>query len=98
MRAAVRSAQRFITGPAWADYIISPFNINATATDDELDAFIRANSGTLDHVVGTAAMSARGAGYGVVDPDLRVKGLRGLRIVDASVFVRSWLDWQRRNY
>ncbi|KAF9002519.1 pyranose dehydrogenase [Cyathus striatus] len=37
------------------------------------------------HPVGTAAMSAKGATHGVVDPDLRVKGIRGLRIVDASV-------------
>ncbi|KAJ7187861.1 alcohol oxidase [Mycena filopes] len=41
---------------------------------------------TEDHPVGTAAMAAVDASYGVVDPDLRVKGLRGLRVVDASVF------------
>jgi choline dehydrogenase len=30
-------------------------------------------------------MAPNGAPYGVVDPDLRVKGLIGLRIVDLSV-------------
>ena len=36
------------------------------------------------HAVGTAAMSERGASWGVLDPDLRVKGTKGLRVVDAS--------------
>ena len=36
------------------------------------------------HAVGTAAMSERGAQWGVLDPDLRVKGTTGLRVVDAS--------------
>jgi choline dehydrogenase-like flavoprotein len=40
------------------------------------------------HLVGSAAMSAPDADYGVVNPDLRVKGVTGLRIVDASVMVR----------
>ncbi|KAJ7853173.1 hypothetical protein B0H14DRAFT_2354486 [Mycena olivaceomarginata] len=33
-------------------------------------------------------MSPRGAQYGVVDPDLKVKGIAGLRVIDASVLVR----------
>ena len=36
------------------------------------------------HGIGTAAMSERGAKWGVLDPDLRVKGTTGLRVVDAS--------------
>ncbi|KAJ7881442.1 aryl-alcohol oxidase [Mycena leptocephala] len=40
---------------------------------------------TVYHPVGTAGMSPKGATWGVVDPDLSVKGLTGLRIVDLSV-------------
>ncbi|KAF7305846.1 Alcohol oxidase [Mycena chlorophos] len=53
--------------------------------DAELDVYIRAHTGTVFHPVGTASMSPIGAEWGVVDPDLRVKGVNGLRIVDLSV-------------
>ncbi|KAJ7493660.1 alcohol oxidase [Mycena latifolia] len=86
LREAVRSIQRFLEAPTWTDYIIAPISINTTVSDSELDAYIRDHAVTIDHPVGTAAMSSTGAEYGVVDPDLTVKGLRGLRIVDASVF------------
>ncbi|KAJ7733598.1 aryl-alcohol oxidase precursor [Mycena olivaceomarginata] len=85
MREAVRSAQRFVAAPTLADYILSPFSLNDTASDTEVDAYIHDHATTLDHPVGTAAMSASDADYGVVDPDLTVKGVGGLRIVDASV-------------
>lgn len=74
-----------MAGPAWKDYIISPLQ-NQT-TDDELDQLIRGNAGSIWHGSGSAGMSAKDARYGVVDPDLRVKGVQGLRIVDASVLV-----------
>ncbi|KAG6844222.1 hypothetical protein H0H87_008700 [Tephrocybe sp. NHM501043] len=83
MREAIRSARRFVAAPAWADYTISRVS-NAT-TDAELDLYIRSNVNTIFHAVGTAAMSPKGARHGVVDPDLRVKGVGGLRIMDASV-------------
>ncbi|TFK37492.1 aryl-alcohol oxidase-like protein [Crucibulum laeve] len=83
MREAVRAARRFISAPAWSDYIIS--QVNNTATDTELDQYIRDGSISIFHGVGTAGMSARDANYGVVDPDLLVKGVEGLRIVDASI-------------
>jgi hypothetical protein len=46
-------------------------------------------TGTFTHGVGSAAMSPRGASWGVVDPDFRVKGTSGLRIIDASVLVST---------
>ncbi|EEB95388.1 hypothetical protein MPER_05651 [Moniliophthora perniciosa FA553] len=84
MREALRSSVRFMSSSAWNGFVISP-PTNAT-TDDELDEFIRENASTIFHPVGTAAMSPRGASWGVVDPDLKVKGVDGLRVVDASVF------------
>jgi choline dehydrogenase len=52
-------------------------------SDDDLDAYIRAHAGVTQHPVGTCAM---GAGpLTVVDPDLRVRGADGLRVVDASI-------------
>ncbi|KDR73180.1 hypothetical protein GALMADRAFT_125264 [Galerina marginata CBS 339.88] len=86
MREAVRSAERFVAAPAWKDYIIAPFGgLENTNTEAKLDDYIRANGNTIFHPVGTASMSPRGASHGVVDPDLLVKGVSGLRVVDASV-------------
>ncbi|TFK34624.1 aryl-alcohol oxidase-like protein [Crucibulum laeve] len=83
MREGIRSASRFVGANAWSGYIISAVS-NAT-TDEEIDFFIRNNTGSFFHPVGTAAMSPKGAKFGVVDPDLRVKGASCLRVVDASV-------------
>ncbi|KAF5355518.1 hypothetical protein D9758_006375 [Tetrapyrgos nigripes] len=86
MREAFKAATRFVSSPSWAGYILAP-PTNAT-TDEELDQYIRMTTITEDHPVGTCSMSPKGASWGVVDPDLKVKGLRGLRVVDASVFPR----------
>lgn len=52
-------------------------------SDGELREHVRRHTGTLYHPVGTCAM---GAGEdAVVDPDLRVRGVEALRVVDASV-------------
>jgi choline dehydrogenase len=52
-------------------------------TDDELDAHIRQWAGVTQHPVGTCTMG-RGS-MSVVDPQLRVHGIEGLRVVDASI-------------
>ncbi|EDR09885.1 uncharacterized protein LACBIDRAFT_318175 [Laccaria bicolor S238N-H82] len=85
MRETVRAVKRFAAAEAWKDYIIAPFGNFSSDVDADLDAYIRDQASTVYHMVGTASMSPRGAEWGVVDPDLKVKGAEGIRIVDASV-------------
>jgi choline dehydrogenase-like flavoprotein len=87
LREAVKSTRRFVTAPAWNGYTTGQFTGADATTDDEIDAFIRSTAVSTFHAVGTASMSPKGAPWGVVDPDLRVKGVVGLRIVDNSVVV-----------
>jgi choline dehydrogenase len=58
----------------------------AVKTRDELRASVRASCNTIFHPVGTCRMGSDATA--VVDPELRVRGLRGLRIADASVMPR----------
>ncbi len=55
----------------------------AAATDDELLAYARHTAGTVFHPVGTCMMG-RGS-MAVTDDRLRVQGVQGLRVVDASI-------------
>ena len=58
----------------------------AVATDAQIDAWVRATSETIYHPIGTARMGAKDDAGAVVDGEaLRVRGLAGLRVVDASV-------------
>ncbi|KAF5349530.1 hypothetical protein D9756_008823 [Leucocoprinus leucothites] len=83
---AVRSARQFFSAQAWDGYVLGERGPTAGATtDEEIDAVIRENSISIWHPVSTAAMSAKDATYGVVDPDLKVKKVEGLRVVDASI-------------
>jgi len=52
-------------------------------TDEELTAFIREKVETLYHPVGTCKMGSDT--MGVVDDQLRVRGVAGLRVADASI-------------
>ena len=54
-------------------------------SDDEMLDFARRYGVSSYHVNGTARMGPAGDRDAVVDPELRVHGLQGLRIVDASV-------------
>jgi choline dehydrogenase len=85
--ASLRWARKIATQPAlakWIDHEMLP-GLEAK-TDDELLAFARMTGSTIYHPVGTCQM-----GHGpqaVVDPQLRVHGVQGLRVVDASVMPR----------
>ncbi len=54
-------------------------------SDDEWDAYIRETGYTVHHPVGTCRMGDPAAAETVVDPQLRVKEIEGLRVADASV-------------
>lgn len=62
-----------------AEYLPGPH----IQTDEEIAAFIRQNAETIYHPVGTCKMGHDAEA--VVDPQLRVRGVQGLRVVDASV-------------
>ena len=68
---------------AYADLIDKPLMPRTRLSRKDKEAFVRENCATFFHPCGTAAM---GTGTdAVVDPDLRVIGVDGLRVADASV-------------
>ncbi|KAJ6549907.1 aryl-alcohol-oxidase from pleurotus Eryingii, partial [Mycena capillaripes] len=86
LREGLKTALKFMGAHAWQGYVLEPLtNITDTTSNADLDAFARQNASPNGHITGTASMSSRGAEYGVVDPDLLVKGVKHLRVVDASV-------------
>ena len=56
---------------------------NKVTIDDEIDAFVRETGETIYHPVGTVSMGIHDADP--LDGELRVRGVEGLRVVDASV-------------
>jgi choline dehydrogenase-like flavoprotein len=79
------------SAPVFKDSVSQSILPAANITSDgDLDAYLRSVASPFLHGVGSAAMSAPDAGWGVVNPDFRVKGTNGLRIVDASIFVSHY--------
>lgn len=54
--------------------------------DAAIEDWVRANLELLYHPAGTCRMGAADDDRAVLDPQLRVRGLQGLRVADASVF------------
>ena len=71
----------------------TPLGIEATpfipseklSSDDEIIKYIRSHAETLYHPVGTCKMGAKDDPSSVVDHELNVIGIKGLRVIDASV-------------
>jgi choline dehydrogenase len=57
-------------------------------SDADIDAYIRRMSRVQYHPVGTCKMGAAGDQMAVLDAELRVRGIDGLRVADASVMPR----------
>jgi len=87
LRAGIRILRQVFAQPAFAAFRgpeLAPGP--AVRSDAELDAWLRATADTVFHPVGTCAMGARDDA--VVDAALRVRGIDGLRVADASVMPR----------
>lgn len=81
---AIRLVRRIAAAPAMAAYVATESKPGPeVCSEDEILSYIRANANTVFHPVGTCRMGS--PGDTVVDSCLRVHGLGGLRVVDASI-------------
>ncbi len=76
-------ARRLMAQPSLADWIIEDVFTGGVADDDAIRAVLRQRSDTVYHPVGTCRMGQDEDA--VVDAALRVHGIEGLRVVDASI-------------
>ncbi len=84
LREGVRLARRVLAETPLARHVTCELLPGEEAADDAaLDAHLRARSQTLYHPVGTCRMGEDDEA--VVTPELRLRGVDGLRVVDASV-------------
>jgi len=84
MRDGVRVVRAILAQPAFQPYRGPELTPGPEVrTDAEIDAWIRASAETIYHPVGTCRMGADAEA--VTDEALRVRGVEGLRVVDASV-------------
>ncbi|EKM75486.1 hypothetical protein AGABI1DRAFT_123150 [Agaricus bisporus var. burnettii JB137-S8] len=86
LREGIRSARRMLSSQAFKGFVgETVFPPSDATSDEDLDTFLKTSTVSYVHGVGTLSMSPQSASWGVVNPDFRVKGTSGLRVVDASV-------------
>lgn len=88
-RTCIRLTREIFSQPAFEPFV--KFEIqpgNALQTDDEIDSFIREHAESAYHPCGTCRMGRADDPMAVVDPEMRVIGVDGLRVADSSVFPR----------
>ena len=84
--AGLKMARAFVTARPMAAICRSETAPGAhIRSDAELLEYVRSSVGTLYHPVGTCAMGSEARWGSVLDPELKVRGIDGLRVVDASV-------------
>ncbi|MBK4215884.1 choline dehydrogenase [Paracoccus caeni] len=88
-RACVRLTRQIFDQPAFAEYRGDEIQPGpGVESDEQIDAFIREHAESAFHPCGTARMGAADDPDAVVDPELRVIGVEGLRVADSSIFPR----------
>ncbi|OMC01722.1 choline oxidase [Mycobacterium sp. NS-7484] len=85
--AGIRLARRIAATEPMANWLVREVFPGPDAqSDEELSEALRATHQTVYHVSGTCRMGADDDPMAVCDSRLRVRGVHGLRVVDASVF------------
>jgi choline dehydrogenase len=80
----VRIARRLAQTNAFAPFLGEAIQPGpAVQSEADIRAYIRGNASTVYHPVGTCKMGVDP--WAVVDPQLRVHGVQGLRVADASI-------------
>lgn len=86
MLAGMKLMREFLSTPSFASVVVDEvYPGRACQSDEQLMEFIRGNAWTVFHPSCTCRMG-EDSNTSVVDSRLRVHGLQGLRIADASVF------------
>jgi choline dehydrogenase len=81
---AFKQARAILAQPAWGPHRGEELEPGANVqTEEQIRAWVRANAETIYHPVGTCKMGTDD--LAVVDAQLRVHGMRGLRVADASI-------------
>ncbi len=83
LAAGFKIARRLMAQPSLADWITEDVFTAEVSRDDDIRAVLRRRSDTVYHPVGTCRMGSDEDA--VVDAQLRVHGIEGLRVVDASI-------------
>lgn len=86
----IRLVQKFLTTNTFKAQEFEELQFNlpecgVVGTDSYYDCYIRHITATLYHPVGTAKMGPDTDRFAVVDSRLKVKGVKGLRVADASI-------------
>ncbi|WP_421701187.1 choline dehydrogenase [Aliiroseovarius sp.] len=88
-RQCLRLTREIFNQPAMAEHVKHEIQPGTDLqTDDELDGFIREHAESAYHPCGTCRMGRADDPMAVVDPEMRVIGVEGLRLADSSVFPR----------
>ena len=84
MVAGFKTTRRLMEAPAMRSLQKKDMVTSDIKTDDDIRNLLRARVDTVYHPVGTCKMGTTDT-MAVVDPKLKVHGLEGLRVVDASI-------------
>jgi choline dehydrogenase/4-pyridoxate dehydrogenase len=86
IRDGLKLVRRMGQTPPLSDFVARELKPGpGVKSDAELDAYVRTTAVTAHHPLGTCKMGPDSDKMAVVDPQLRVRGVAGLRVVDASV-------------